>query len=293
MNIVKSKLFALGLGAAALSATALPAAANSWTQAGATMGSPAGFLPPPGLYFVGAANYGVSSTDSRGLPDALGVGVQSFIWVPGWTFLGAQYAASATAIEIEAGFHHANYVRGVYNPVVSPVNLSWNLGNGFGFSIGEGIYLPLTSTDVHNPGAGFEQHFNLSYIANDWVASINGWYTLSASDDAGFRQPDTLNIDYTLARNFGKWEFGVVGYTSWDTNITNANRGLGKGEDIGIGGLLGYNFGPVDLQLKATHEIVSHGDAQYGPEDTRVWVTIVIPIWNPTPPAAKPLVAKY
>jgi Putative MetA-pathway of phenol degradation len=296
---ITNNFLCLGFSAAALCAAALPAAGASWTQAGATTGSPAGFLPPPGLYFVGAVNYGVGKQDARDLPDgsgladASGIASQGFLWVPGWSFLGAKYAMSVTAIEIESGFHNSFYKRGFYNPVVSPINLSWDLGHGFGFSVGEGIYLPLTGTDEHNPGAGFEQHFNLSYVANDWVASINGWYTLSVADAGGFSEPDTLNIDYTLAHNFGKWQLGIVGYTSWDTTLTSANRALGKGEDIGIGGLVGYDFGPVNLQLKATHELVSHGDSQYEAEDTRVWVTLVIPVWTPTPAPTKALVAKY
>jgi hypothetical protein len=295
MTTIANRLLAATAGAVALCVAALPASAAPWTQPGASMGVPAGFVPPPGLYFVGAANYGIAATDV-----AAGVAVQALIWSPGWTFLGAQYAADVGLIEVEVGIHHVTYLRGVFNPFVRPVTLSWNLGNGFAVSVGEGIYTPFDKTDISNPGAAFEQHFSVSYIANDWIASINAAYTLTTggSSIASTKTPDTLDIDYTLAHTFGKWELGVVGYSAWDTQGGFVGSGfnnsaVGKGVDVGVGALLGYNFGPVDLTLKATHEIVSHGNSQYGKDDTIVWVTLVIPIWNPTPPASKPLVAKY
>src|SRR5271168_1565390 len=120
-----NKLLAVSLAAAALSATALPAVAASWTQPGATMGVPLGVAPPPGLYFIGDVNYGVGS----GSPSiSSGTAVESFLWVPGWHFLGATYAAAFTVLEPEVGVNHQNYIRGVFNPEIIPISLSWNLG---------------------------------------------------------------------------------------------------------------------------------------------------------------------
>jgi hypothetical protein len=288
MRTTAYKFATMAVGAAALCASALPSSANSWIQPGGTMGAPAGALPPPGLYFVSANNYGISQPSPS---TSIGVAVQAFVWNPGWTFLGASYAASAANVLIEVGVHNAAYLRGVYNPYINPVTLSWNLGNGFFASFGEGIYLPL-NTDITNPGNAFEQRFSVSYLANDWVMSANSIYTVTTAGD-GVRTPESFNLDLTFAHTFGKWEFGAVGYGSWDTETTSLNRALGKGEAIGIGPLLGYNFGPVDLTLMATHQVVTHGTTVYGRDDTRVWANVVIPIWNPTSEAPKPLVAKY
>jgi hypothetical protein len=292
------KILAMGFGAAALCASALPAAAISFTQAGATTGVPAGFNPPPGLYFGNSANYGIGD---RSPTESVGIEVPFFIWSPGWNFLGATYAASVAGVAVEIGSHNANYSRGFFNPIVNPITLSWNLGNGFAVSIGETIYIPLASDVVFaapgvTSGASFEQRVAVSYIANDWIASVNGIFGIATSNSDGTKLPDYVDIDGTLAHTFGKWEVGAIAYYSADINGGTAgffNAG-GKALQVGFGGLLGYNFGVADLTLKLTHEFVSEGITGYGHHDTRVWSTIVIPIWNPAPPApVRPVVAKY
>jgi Putative MetA-pathway of phenol degradation len=174
MKSTMSKVLASGLGIAALCATALPAAASSFTQPGATTGAPAGANPPPGLYFVNAANYGI------GTATAVGVEAPIFLWVPGWNFLGATYAASVLEPFVEVGVHKTTYLRSPFNPFVNPVTLSWNLGNGLFVSFAEGIYIPVaeeingtgSATGVVS-GAAFEQRIAVSYIGNDWIASAN------------------------------------------------------------------------------------------------------------------------
>jgi hypothetical protein len=295
MRSAATKLFAVSLAAGALGATALPAVAASWTQPGATMGVPAGLAPPPGLYFIGNVNYGVGSASPT---VSSGTAVESFLWVPGWRFLGASYAAAFTVLEPEVGVHNRNYIRGVFNPEIIPISLSWNLGNGFSASVTSGVYVPLNtdvtfSTPGVTSGAAFEQRAAVSYVANDWIASVNALGGITTPDAAGVRQPDYLNLDMTLMHKFGRWRLGPVGYAEWDLQTTPANAAVGKAFALGVGGQVAYDFGPVDLAFTVTHQVDTHGDAMYGVGDTRVWTTLVIPIWNPTPPAPKPLVAKY
>jgi hypothetical protein len=309
MNTTISKIFGMGIGAAALVATALPAAAASFTQPGATMGAAAGANPPPGLYFINAANYGIGGVSPT---EAVGVEVPIFVWSTGWNFLGASYAASVAFPFVEVGIHNVTYLRSPFNPAITPIDLSWNLGNGLFVSFAETIYIPIAAdvNGTNSPagvvsGAAFEQRVAISYIGNDWIASVNGIFGIVTNDGNGTRGADYVNVDWTLAHTFGKWTFGAVGYGAWDvqgglgTGTNGAgfpafeNTALGRAVDVGAGGMLGYNFGPVDLTIKATHEFITHGDAAYGKEDTRIWTTIVIPIWNPAPPAPRPLIAKY
>ena len=304
MKNAARNLFAVGLGAAGLGAAALcasvPATAASFTQPGGTMGAPAGANPPPGLYFANSANWGVTGSSPS---VSSGVEVPAFIWSSGWNILGASYAASVAGVFEEIGTHDSNYLLGAFNPYINPLTLSWNLGHGFFVSFGEGIYIPLRSDvvvatgapDANTSGAAFEQRLSVSYVANDWVVSANSIFGLTTNDSAGVKPPDYVNLDLTVARTFGKWEIGAVGYGAWDIENTPLNLANGgRGEAIGVGGLLGYNFGPVDLTLEATHQVVTHGFANYGKDDTRVWSTIVIPIWTPSPAAAPhPVVAKY
>jgi hypothetical protein len=302
MKTISNKLIAMGIGAAALVATALPAAASSFTQPGATMGAPAGANPPPGLYFINAANYGVSGVSPT---ESVGVEVPIFVWSTGWNFLGASYAASVAFPFVEVGIHNVTYLRGVFNPAITPIDLSWNLGNGLFVSFAETIYVPIASdtNGTNSPagvvsGASFEQRVAISYIGNDWIASANGIFGIVTNDGDGTRGADYANVDLTLAHVFGKWTFGAVGYGAWDLNgglgtVGFDNSAAGRAVDVGAGGMLGYNFGPVDLTIKATHEFITHGNSAYGKDDTRIWTTIVIPIWNPAPPAPRPIIAKY
>jgi hypothetical protein len=54
-------------------------------------------------------------------------------------------------------------------------------------------------------------------------------------------------------------------------------------------GLVGYDFGPVDLQLWVTDSFVGN-NAPQGPNGINVWSRIGFKIWGPEAP--KPLVAK-
>jgi hypothetical protein len=294
MKFFANACFSLGL-VGSLGAMALPAEAASWTQPGATMGVPAGVLPPPGLYFIGDVNYGAADASPT---VSSGTAVQSLLWVPGWKFLGGSYAAGLTVLEAEVGVHNRNYLRGVFNPEIVPISLSWNLGNGFFISGTSGVYVPV-NTDVTfatpgvTSGAAFEQRVAISYVGNDWIASVNALGGIVTADSAGLREPDYLNLDLTLMHKFGKWRLGPVGYVEWDLNSTPANAATGKAFALGVGGQVAYDFGPIDLAMTVTHQVDTHGDSMYGRDDTRVWTTVVIPIWNPTPAAPKPLAAKY
>ena len=58
--------------------------------------------------------------------------------------------------------------------------------------------------------------------------------------------PDFLNIDLTATKKLGKWEVGMVAYAS--TDLTRPIGNYQKQGDIAVGALLGYDFGPVNLQ---------------------------------------------
>ncbi|MEI9925544.1 MAG: hypothetical protein WDN50_20715 [Bradyrhizobium sp.] len=79
------------------------------------------------------------------------VDVQGFLFVPGWTFLGATYDAVIVQPFISAGVGNpaglnpngANVFSGVHNTYFVPVELSWKLGtSGFAVKTGLGIGAP-------------------------------------------------------------------------------------------------------------------------------------------------------
>jgi hypothetical protein len=80
---------------------------------------------------------------TTGVPVA--VGVTAFVWVPGWTFLGATYdAAWAIPVGMFAAGSPVNVeASGMINTFIAPVELSWKLGDsGFQVKTGLGMYVP-------------------------------------------------------------------------------------------------------------------------------------------------------
>src|ERR1700744_2528589 len=148
----KALLAAAGLAAFAFS----PASAyegQSWqTKPGAFIGASAG-VPPPGIYmfdqvFTYQSNYAGPVTNSVVIPNGAKNGVQSavdiqgFVFVPGWTFLGATYDAVIAQPfgMVSVGQPQSlipgqvDMFSGVHNTYIAPVELSWKLGTS-GFAI--------------------------------------------------------------------------------------------------------------------------------------------------------------
>jgi Putative MetA-pathway of phenol degradation len=134
------------------------------------------------------------------------------------------------------------------------------------------------------------QRFALSYVRDGWNLTANVIYGLQFDSFTNQPQispcaapfglsgcnPDFLNVDLTATKKFGKWEFGAVAYGSTDLTLPIGN--YQKQGSIAVGGLLGYDFGPVNLQAYATTEVV---ERNYGGRDTRGWLRMIIPLWTP------------
>ena len=116
------------------------------------------------------------------------------------------------------------------------------------------------------------QRFALSYVRDGWNLTANVIYGLQFDSFTNEPQispcpapfglsgcnPDFLNIDLTATKKFGKWEVGMVAYAS--TDLTRPIGNYQKQGDIAVGALLGYDFGPVNLQAYATTEVVAGSD---------------------------------
>jgi hypothetical protein len=264
------------LGLAALTISSLPASAASWTPPGVTMGLPLGSSYPPGLYFSDLAHYGSGPTKT------VTADVPSLTWSPGWQFLGANYQASILAMGIEVWVPPKTFKHDIFNPLIMPLSLSWNLGHGIFASFSQGFYLPVATgtaftTAGETSGAAFEERGALSYLNDGWILSANTIFGITTPDAVGLKQPDYFNVDWTAAHVFGRWKLGFVGYGAWDVEKTPANAALGLGHIVALGGMVGYDFGGPIVIVNATHAIVQGGDTNYGKEDTRVFARVTIP----------------
>ena len=74
------------------------------------------------------------------------------------------------------------------------------------------------------------------------------------------------------------------------TDLTSPIAAYQKQSQFAVGGLFGYDFGPLKLQVFATTEVY---ERNYGGRDTRGWFRMSIPIWKPAALEPKPLMTKY
>src|SRR6201991_1549739 len=270
--------------------------ASSVTQPGELVGLPSGAPLPPGLYFANTADWGCRSSSPT---SCLGITIPVVTWSTPWTFLGGRVQFFSVTPVIETGVQNTSYNASVYNPALLG-QLAWDLGNGFRFSYAVGAYF-----DINQPvswsSTSLNQRFALSYTANDWNLTANVVYGIQLDSVTnrpqispcaapfGFNgcNPDFINVDLTATRKFGKWEFGAVAYGS--TDLTRPIVSYQKQSQFAVGGLMGYDFGPVTLQAYATTEVY---EQNYGGRDTRGWLRMIVPIWTPAAAPATPLITK-
>jgi hypothetical protein len=251
------------------------------------------------------------------------------LWVPNWgKWWGATYSASvvqAFYVFETCGVDNGNCVGAapftsggfVYtNTFWQPIALSWNLGGGwfigtaFSFTSPNGTHLAGTP----NPDYWtFEPSIAFSYLGNNWVASANFFYDINTRSQGVCCSQTALNStitsgnyfygDFTALYKFGKWSIGPVGYIEYQTtNDTGAGCGVVspatginvcgfRVEKAAAGALLGYNFGPVDLQVWFTDSFVGN-NSPVGSGSFDVWSRIGFKIWGFEEPVTRPLVSK-
>ncbi|MFG1346393.1 transporter [Xanthobacter autotrophicus DSM 431] len=252
-----------------------PAAhAGSVTQPGETIGLAAGAPLPEGVYFVNTADWGCRNTSPNST--CVGVDIPVLAWAtPVFVFGGRVQLLTAVPV-VDVGVQNSAYTAGFYNPFFA-AQIAWDLGSGFGFSYMAGFYLGV-DTGVAFDSTSFNQRFALSYTADGWNLTANAIWGIQADGVTTTINPNFLNIDLTATKKIGKFEIGPVAYYSTDLN--NPTPFYQKQSQFAVGGLIGYDFGPVILQGYVTTDVY---EENYGGKDTRVWGRIIIPLWNPPP----------
>lgn len=135
---------------------------------------------------------------------------------------------------------------------------------------------------------------------------LNGLAAIGAAAGNGYVSGQTLYIDASATYKIGKWSLGPVAYIETQTTSDSPGGGVpcsgtvggltiggatgicGRYLSVALGGMIGYDFGPVDLQLWMT-DSVRHENAIDG---AIIWTRLGFKVWGPEAPAAKPLVSK-
>jgi hypothetical protein len=322
----KTLLAAAGIAAFAMS----PAFANEGpgpsTKPGAFIGASAG-VPPPGIYMfnqvftyqanlTGPGNPGAATGQHVGVH--ANVDVQGFLFVPGWTFLGATYDAVIVQpfVDISVGTPVNAQLSGMFDTYIVPVELSWKLWNsGWQFKTGLGIYVPDgTKTGVNGlgnvgqPYYTFQPEAILSYLRDGWnlTAAVYEEFN-TANSVTHYTSGDILHADFTATKTIGKWTFGPVAYY-WG-QVTNDSCPISciatggstlahyqSTEVWAVGGLVGYDFGPASLSVWATQEVTAKAsnaaaaaigaDPSAVAQGTTVFATLSYRLWAPEAPVA-------
>ena len=157
---IKALLAAAGVAAFAFSPANAYEGGVQWQQKpGVFIGASAG-VPPPGIYmfnqvFTYQTNLAgpITSVPTIGTKQGVqaAVDVQGFLFVPGWTFLGATYDAViaqpfgmvSVGKPLSLEPTQIDMFSGIHNTYVAPIELSWRLGaTGFLVKAGLGMFLP-------------------------------------------------------------------------------------------------------------------------------------------------------
>ncbi|MGY4307703.1 hypothetical protein ACVIJ6_004946 [Bradyrhizobium sp. USDA 4369] len=317
-----------------MAATATPALAFEfgsvgWAQKpGLTLGGGTAGAPPPGLYSFnqvftyqsgivgsGAPNAGGGATPSRAAGEASGL-----LWVPGWTIFGATYDAVVVQPWVMADVGSPINVTpaGMINTYIVPAELSWKLGDsGFFVKTGLGIYAPtgtikgVTGLDsVGVPWWTFEPEFIVSYLKDGWNLTANIFAEFNTTNPrTQYRSGNVLHAEFTATKAIGNWTVGPVAYYAGQVSDDKSSAFYGgairnnRYSLWAAGALVGYDFGPVQLNVWATHEFAasaSGGTAGRPGVDTAsitkgysVYANVSFRLWAPDQPAPRrPLVTK-
>jgi hypothetical protein len=331
------RVLLLVVGLIALSGSrgyAIEALVNPQSKPGVLIGASAG-VPPPGIYMFNQVFTFQGNLAGPGVNTAIGgntkvgdqaaVDVQGFLFVPGWTFLGATYDAVIVVPFIMGSLGQPFNIQesGMHNTYFVPGELSWKLGDsGFAIKTGLGIYAPDGTQHHFNPLSGgyssigdpywtFQPEFIISYLKDGWNLSaaiydeINTRNTLTQ-----YETGNILHADFTATKTIGKWTFGPVAYYYGQVSNDSCSAitcGYATGTllnaqrfDIwAVGGLVGYNFGPAALSVWATQEVsakasnpaavaATGADFSLVPQGLTVFATLSYRLWGPDEAAPKP-----
>ena len=266
-GIASAVLALYGAGAAT------PARAASAAQPGQTIGLPVGAQLPIGFYFVNLSRFGTRSAQPG--DTATSVNLPTFAWATPWTIASGRLQFFVTQPVVAATLQGAPYQSGIGQPLLA-AQLAWDLGNDVGVSYLFGGYIPI-ETRFLTQSASLTHRFAISYTGQDWSLTANMLYGifLDTRSPSGTLYPDYLNLDLTAARKFGKWQLGAVAFGSSDLPTGVASyRPQGQ---IAVGGLVGYNFGPVNLQAYLTRDVV---ERNYRGRETRGWLRVIVPLYQ-------------
>ena len=321
----------LAAGALALTVgmTATASYAQTTTVPGEQVGLATGAPLPEGIYALNTFVYRSNENVAPGSVD-VAVNIPVLVWSTPLVPLGGRIELLVAPPTVFAFGKNGgpNGSRDLSINVGTFVGGIWafDLGNNFGVSLLGGVYLNELNGGrgvlVNNAGTTFatpvlgqlasntyRMGVAASYTGNGWNLTANltaNIYDSPASFGGGvpgvsvafpttrgpFLISDSLNLDLTATKKFGKFEIGAIGYGTLNFDISAASLAAGNRGNFSVGGLIGYDFGPVTAQAWVATTVVN---AVRRADTVEGWFRLIVPLYSPTPVAAAPapIVRKY
>jgi hypothetical protein len=253
---------------------------------GATTGIPIGALPPPGVYVAGSVYtpYGeVVDGDGNTTPIMIANHSASInvTWASPYTILGARYGASATQIAAVHVFDakkvggNSSSTTGLFNTIIQPVILSWDVGSDVHVSTAHAVYLNNGQYSSRN-GVRSEKAFAnnywsyqpsvaVSYLPKNWNLTANFLFTTnSINRETHYRTGDTFYADFTAARTSGKTTAGLIGSVVQqveDDRVRGVRVGNGnRTQHFMAGPMIAHDFGKFSLSARYLANLHSRND---------------------------------
>lgn len=318
----------LAASAVALSVgmTATASFAQTTTVPGEQVGLATGAPLPEGIYALNTFVYRNNDASGPGNVD-VGVNVPVLVWSTPLVPLGGRIellVAPPTVFTFGKG-RGPTALRDTSINVGTFVGGIWafDLGGNFGVSLLGGVYLNELNGDrgilVQNNGlvastavlpqlSSNTYRFGVagSYTGEGWNLTANltaNIYDSPSSFGGGrdfgtvYSLSDSLNLDLTATKKFGKFEIGAIAYgtVNFDTaasTFTRVNAAAGNRGNFSVGGLIGYDFGPFTGQFYAARTVAT---SVRNTESTEFWGRVIVPLYSPTPVAVaqSPIIRKY
>lgn len=319
------KLTAAFAGAAAFAMSTGASYAQTTTVPGEQVGLAVGAPLPEGIYAINTFLYRQTAAS---VPVDVGVNIPVLVWSTPLVPFGGRIELLLAPPTVFA-FGKSGGATGIRDLSVNVgtfVGSIWafDLGSNFGVSLLGGVYLNELNGDrgvlVQNNGtfagapllpqlASNTYRFGVaaSYTGDGWNITANltaniydspakfpGFNTVGFGNTRGpFIISDSLNLDLTATKKFGKFEIGAIGYGTYNFDISSASLAAGNRGRFAVGGLIGYDFGILTAQVYAARDVAV---AVPRTESTEIWGRIIVPLYSPAAavaPAPAPLVRKY
>ncbi len=312
--IVASALILMGS-----SVRAFEPGATFYFTPGQIMGNDLAVFGPPGVYFASRFSYGTNKVPKDTLPAGVtryvDVPIESmqFRWTTPWKLFGASYAFTVAQSFVSRSFYNSSvkgppaaFHSGVHNTIFSPGVLSWKFPHkvfvaaGIRFGAPDGAITGKNGLDnIGQPFWLIEPVLAFAYLDNGWDISANFLYDITTRNTiSGVQNGDVIRGELAATKHFGRFEIGPTGYFAFQT--TRDTGGIGGGFNScaipakgwngcaraakgGVGGKLGYDFGPAKAYVIVSDSVLSRGVG--GADGWRVWTQIAFKLFNPLPPS--------